>query len=91
MRLLAGAAVVGLTAVGLQAAGAGAAPEPGPTRVDTAAPVATPELIEEAFIFGTPEAMRARLDEFVAGGITLPVITPITTPDRIGGLIEALA
>lgn len=48
-------------------------------------------LIEEMFIFGTPEQMKARLEEFVAGGITLPVITPITTPDKLGGLIEALA
>src|ERR671923_398501 len=39
------------------------------------------ELIEEMFIFGTPERMRERLDAFVEGGITLPVITPITTPD----------
>jgi hypothetical protein len=31
------------------------------------------------------------LDAFVAGGITLPVVTPITTPDRIGDLIEKLA
>jgi hypothetical protein len=35
--------------------------------------------------------MRARLDEFVAAGITLPVVTPVTTPDRLGELIEALA
>ena len=43
------------------------------------------------FIFGSPEEMRARLDAFVEGGITLPVITPITTPDKLGELIEALA
>jgi probable F420-dependent oxidoreductase len=49
------------------------------------------ELIEETFILGSPSEMRARLDEFVAGGITLPILTPITTPDRIGELIEALA
>ncbi len=49
------------------------------------------ELIEQMFILGTPERMRARLDEFVAGGITCPVLTPITTPDRLGDLIEALA
>jgi hypothetical protein len=35
--------------------------------------------------------MRGRLDAFVAGGITLPVLTPITTPDRMGELIERLA
>ena len=48
------------------------------------------ELIEEMFIFGEPGAMRGRLEQFVAGGITLPVLTPITTPDKLGGLIEAL-
>ena len=49
------------------------------------------ELIEEMFIFGSPEQMRERLGAFVEGGITLPVITPITTPDKLGELIEALA
>ncbi len=56
-----------------------------------AAEAAPWELIEEMFILGTPEQMRARLDEFVEGGITLPVLTPITTPDKMGELIEALA
>jgi alkanesulfonate monooxygenase SsuD/methylene tetrahydromethanopterin reductase-like flavin-dependent oxidoreductase (luciferase family) len=56
-----------------------------------AAAAAPWELIEEMFIFGSPEEMRARLDAFVEGGITLPVITPITTPDKVGDLIEALA
>ena len=49
------------------------------------------ELIEEMFILGSPEQMRERLQEFVAGGITLPVVTPIVTPDRLGELIDALA
>lgn len=48
-------------------------------------------LVEEMFILGTPEQMKARIEEFVAGGITLPVITPITTPDKLGELVEALA
>jgi len=56
-----------------------------------AAELAPWDLIEDAFIFGSPEQMKERLDAFVEGGITLPVITPITTPDRIGDLIEALA
>ena len=43
------------------------------------------------FIFGSPEQMKERLDAFVAGGITLPILTPITTPDKLGELIEALA
>ncbi len=49
------------------------------------------ELIEQIFILGSPEEMRERLNEFVDGGITLPVLTPVTTPERIGDLIEALA
>ena len=56
-----------------------------------AAEAAPWELIEEMFIFGSPERMKERLRVFVEGGITLPVITPITTPDRLGELIEALA
>ncbi len=57
-----------------------------------AAAAAAPwELIEEMFVFGTPEQMRERLDAFVAGGITLPVLTPIVTPDKLGETIEALA
>jgi alkanesulfonate monooxygenase SsuD/methylene tetrahydromethanopterin reductase-like flavin-dependent oxidoreductase (luciferase family) len=56
-----------------------------------AAELADWELIEEMFIFGEPAQMRERLGAFVEGGITLPVITPITTPDKVGELIEALA
>ena len=57
-----------------------------------AAAAAAPwELIEEMFIFGTPAEMKERIDSFVAGGITLPILTPITTPDKLGELIEALA
>jgi probable F420-dependent oxidoreductase len=57
-----------------------------------AAAAAAPwELIEEMFLFGSPEQMRERLDAFVAGGITLPILTPIVTPDKLAGTIEALA
>jgi probable F420-dependent oxidoreductase len=57
-----------------------------------AAAAAAPwELIEDVFIFGEPERMRERLEAFVEGGITLPIITPITMPERVGALIEALA
>ena len=35
--------------------------------------------------------MRERLEAYVEGGITLPILTPITTPDKLGELIEALA
>jgi probable F420-dependent oxidoreductase len=56
-----------------------------------AAAAAPWDLIEEMFIFGTPAEMKERIDAFVAGGITLPILTPITTPDSLGELIDALA
>jgi probable F420-dependent oxidoreductase len=57
-----------------------------------AAAAAAPwELIEEMFIFGNPEQMKERLGAFVDGGITLPILTPIVTPDKLGETIEALA
>jgi len=42
-------------------------------------------------LFGSPEQMKERLDAFVAGGITLPILTPIVTPDKLAETIEALA
>jgi probable F420-dependent oxidoreductase len=57
-----------------------------------AAAAAAPwELIEDMFIFGAPEQMKERLDAFVAGGITLPILTPIVTPDKLAETIDALA
>ena len=51
-----------------------------------AAAAAAPwELIEEMFIFGTPEQMVERLAAFVAGGVTLPILTPIVTPEQFAG------
>jgi probable F420-dependent oxidoreductase len=57
-----------------------------------AAAAAAPwEAIEEMFLFGTPEEMKERLGAFVEGGITLPILTPIVTPDKLGETIAALA
>lgn len=56
-----------------------------------AAAAAPWEPIEEMFVFGSPEQMAERIGAFVAGGVTLPILTPITTPDKLGELIEALA
>lgn len=57
-----------------------------------AAAAAAPwELIEEMFIFGSPEEMKERLAAFVDGGITLPILTPIVTPDKLAEAIGALA
>ena len=53
-----------------------------------AAPV---ELIREIFVFGDGEAQKLRLGEFVAAGITTPVLTPIAPPDRLPALIDELA
>ena len=59
---------------------------------ERAAEAAPWDLIEEMFIFGiSPEGCASASTRFVEGGITLPVVTPITTPDRLGELIEALA
>ena len=49
------------------------------------------ELIDEMFILGSPDEMHERLARFTEGGITLPVLTPITQPDKLSDLIEALA
>jgi probable F420-dependent oxidoreductase len=56
-----------------------------------AAELAPRDLIEEIFVFGEPDAQRARLDEFAAAGITTFVLTPIAPPDELPGLIDALA
>jgi alkanesulfonate monooxygenase SsuD/methylene tetrahydromethanopterin reductase-like flavin-dependent oxidoreductase (luciferase family) len=56
-----------------------------------AAAAAPWDLIEDMFVFGTPEQMKERLAAFVAGGITLPILTPIVGPDQMSETIEALA
>ena len=53
--------------------------------------LAPEELIREIFVFGSPEEIRARVEEFVAGGITTAVLSPIAPPDKVGELLEALA
>lgn len=57
-----------------------------------AAAAAAPwELIEDMFVFGDAEQMHERLAAFVAGGITLPIVTPIVPPEHLAATIEALA
>lgn len=53
--------------------------------------LAPPELIEEIFIFGEPEAQKERLGEFTERGITTLVLTPIAGAKDIPDLIAALA
>ena len=48
------------------------------------------ELIEETFILGEPDEMRAQLQRFIDAGINLPILTPITEPDRVTDLVTAL-
>ncbi|MGH2981914.1 MAG: LLM class F420-dependent oxidoreductase [Solirubrobacterales bacterium] len=48
------------------------------------------ELIEDTFVFGTPEEIKQRLNAYIEGGVTLPVLLPIAPPERFGELIEAL-
>jgi probable F420-dependent oxidoreductase len=53
---------------------------------------AVPEaLVEEIFIFGDAAQQKERLAEFVRGGITTPVLTPICGPDEMPALIDVLA
>jgi probable F420-dependent oxidoreductase len=57
-----------------------------------AAVAAVPEeLVREIFVFGDGPAMRARLGEYAARGITTLVLTPLAPPEALGELIDALA
>jgi probable F420-dependent oxidoreductase len=56
-----------------------------------AAELAPWDLISDVFLFGAPEAIRERLGAFVEAGVTVPVLLPITTPDKLDDLIDALA
>ena len=35
--------------------------------------------------------MKAQLQRFVDAGVTLPILTAVTEPDRVADLFEALA
>ena len=49
------------------------------------------ELVREIFIFGDGAAMKRRLGEYAARGITTLVLTPLSPPEELGELIDALA
>jgi probable F420-dependent oxidoreductase len=49
------------------------------------------ELVREIFIFGDAGAMRERIGEYAARGITTLVLTPIAPPEQLPELIDALA
>jgi probable F420-dependent oxidoreductase len=56
-----------------------------------AAAAAPWELIDDVFLIGPLERIRERIEAFREGGVTLPVLLPITTPDRLPETVEALA
>jgi alkanesulfonate monooxygenase SsuD/methylene tetrahydromethanopterin reductase-like flavin-dependent oxidoreductase (luciferase family) len=49
------------------------------------------ELVDEIFLFGTPDEQRDRLLEYADAGITTLVLTFFAGPDELPGLIDALA
>lgn len=53
--------------------------------------LASEELIREIFVFGSPEEIRARVQQFIDGGITTAVLSIIAPPERVQPLLEALA
>ena len=72
-----------------QRLGRGATPHP--IAVDQRSELAPVDLMREIFVFGSAEQIRARVQEFVDGGITTAVLTPIAGPDQVPALIDALA
>ena len=53
--------------------------------------LAPEDLIREVFVFGSPEQIKSRIREFMDGGITTAVLTPMAGPEQLPGLVEALA
>jgi probable F420-dependent oxidoreductase len=49
------------------------------------------DLVREIFVFGGPEEMKERLGQFVDGGITTLILTPLAAPDQVPELVDALA
>jgi probable F420-dependent oxidoreductase len=58
---------------------------------DAAVAAAPWDLIEETFLFGPPEQIKERLDAFVEGGVTLPILLLMAPPEKLAETIEALA
>ena len=56
-----------------------------------AAELAPEELLREVFVFGGPGAMRERLLEFAAAGVTTLCLMPLCAPELLPDLIDGLA
>jgi probable F420-dependent oxidoreductase len=56
-----------------------------------AAELAPEDLMREIFVLGSPDEIRARIEQFCDGGITTGVLTPIAAPEQLPELLEALA
>lgn len=56
-----------------------------------AAELAPVELMREIFLFGSPDQIKERLEQFTAGGITTCVLSLMAPPDQLRGLIDAFA
>jgi probable F420-dependent oxidoreductase len=53
--------------------------------------LAPADLIREIYLFGSLDSIREQLAQFASGGIDTLVLTPITAPDRLPEVMEALA
>jgi alkanesulfonate monooxygenase SsuD/methylene tetrahydromethanopterin reductase-like flavin-dependent oxidoreductase (luciferase family) len=53
-----------------------------------AAELAPEELLREVFVFGGPGAMRERLLQFAAAGVTTICLMPLCAPDELPALID---
>jgi probable F420-dependent oxidoreductase len=94
--LLAGYATVPVYEAFFRALGWGEALEPmlrawrdGDRRL--AAASAPEQLLREIFVFGGPAEMRARLEEYAAGGITTLCLMPLCSPEQLPELVDRLA
>jgi probable F420-dependent oxidoreductase len=56
-----------------------------------AAAAAPWELIADTFPFGSPEEIVERVEAFVEGGVTLPILLPMVEPERTSQAIADLA
>jgi probable F420-dependent oxidoreductase len=48
------------------------------------------DLLREVFVFGRPEEIRERLEQFAAGGITSACLLPVCPPEQLAELIDGV-